>query len=173
MKKELKLNLRLMCVTALFAAVIFIFTGYVHIPSHTGYTHIGDGFIWLAAAMLPTPYAAFAGACGAMLADCLTGYALWAPATVIIKAVSVFFFTYKAKNIICVRNMLSLLPTTAICAGGYYLYEALITGNFIAPLAGIPGYLTQSVLSALLFVMLGFGLDRAHFKRTALVGGKE
>ena len=157
-------KIKYMCLAGVFTAIVFVFTAYLHIPSHTGYTHVGDGFIYLAACLLPLPYAAFVGAGGALLADCLTGFAVWAPASVIIKTVAVLFFSKNKKRIISLQNMLALLPAAVICTGGYYLYEALLTGNFISPLAGIPGYITQSVLSAVLFVVLGAALDKLCVK---------
>ena len=152
-------KIRLMCIAGIFTAIVFVFTAYLHIPSHTGYTHVGDGFIYLAACMLPLPYAMFVGAGGALLADCLTGYAIWAPGSIIIKTVAVLFFSRKSARIISIRNLLALIPAWAVCIGGYYLYEALITGNFVAPLSGIPGYITQSVLSSILFVVAGLAMD--------------
>ena len=163
-------KIRLMCIAGIFTAIVFVFTAYLHIPSHTGYTHVGDGFIYLAACMLPLPYAMFVGAGGALLADCLTGYAIWAPGSIIIKTVAVLFFSRKSARIISIRNLLALIPAWAVCIGGYYLYEALITGNFVAPLSGIPGYITQSVLSSILFVVAGLAMDKLNAKKT-LVGG--
>ena len=163
-------KIRLMCIAGIFTAIVFVFTAYLHIPSHTGYTHVGDGFIYLAACMLPLPYAMFVGAGGALLADCLTGYAIWAPGSIIIETVAVLFFSRKSARIISIRNLLALIPAWAVCIGGYYLYEALITGNFVAPLSGIPGYITQSVLSSILFVVAGLAMDKLNAKNT-LVGG--
>ena len=163
-------KIRLMCIAGIFTAIVFVFTAYLHIPSHTGYTHVGDGFIYLAACMLPLPYAMFVGAGGALLADCLTGYAIWAPGSIIIKTVAVLFFSRKSARIISIRNLLALIPAWAVCIGGYYLYEALITGNFVAPLSGIPGYITQSVLSSILFVVAGMAMDKLNAKNT-FVGG--
>ena len=163
-------KIRLMCITGIFTAIVFVFTAYLHIPSHTGYTHVGDGFIYLAACMLPLPYAMFVGAGGALLADCLTGYAIWAPGSIIIKTVAVLFFSRKNARIISVRNLLALIPAWAICIGGYYLYEALITGNFVAPLSGMPGYITQSVLSSILFVVAGLAMDKLNAKNTLVRG---
>jgi len=48
---------RRICLTALMAAIIYVFTAYIHVPSHTGYTHVGDGFLYLAASLLPAPFA--------------------------------------------------------------------------------------------------------------------
>lgn len=156
---------KLLTITALFAALIYLVTAYLHIPSHTGYTHVGDAFIYLAASLLPTPYAAAAGAIGAALADGLTGYAMWMLPSIIIKALTVFCFTAKATTVFTRRNLLGLLPAFLLCAGGYYVAEGLMTGNFVAPLAGIPGYVTQVTLSATLYLALAFALDRMGFKK--------
>ena len=53
-----------LCQTAVFAAIIYVFTAYLHVPSFNGYTHVGDGFLYLAASTLPVGYAAAAGAIG-------------------------------------------------------------------------------------------------------------
>jgi uncharacterized repeat protein (TIGR04002 family) len=153
------------CLAAVMAAIIFVFTQFFHIPSHTGYTHIGDAFVYLAGALLPWPYAMCAGAVGAALADLLSGYAIWAPASILIKALTALCFTAKRDKILCSRNMLALVPAFVLCAGGYYGYEVLLTGNHIAPLAGIPGYVIQVLASAAVFVALGTILDKVHFKR--------
>lgn len=164
-------KLKYMCLTGVFTAVIFIFTAYLHIPSHTGYTHVGDAFVYLAACLLPLPYAAFAGAAGAFLADALTGFALWAPASIIIKAAATIFFTAKANRVMTMRNALALLPASVLCIGGYYGYEALITGNTIAPLAGLWGYLTQCVLSSVLFLILATVSDKLNLRSRFMNGG--
>lgn len=164
-------KVKLICIAGIFTAVVYVFTAYLHIPSHTGYTHVGDGFIYLAACLLPLPYAMFVGAGGALLADCLTGFAIWAPGSVIIKIVAVLFFSRKGKKIVCLRNILALIPAWAVCIGGYYLYESLITSNFISPLSGIPGYVTQSVLSSILFIVAGMAIDKLNIKQM-INGGK-
>ena len=153
-----------LCQTAVFAAIIYVFTAWLHVPTFNGYTHIGDGFLYLAASTLPMGYAAAAGAIGAGLADVLTPYSIWAPATLVIKAVTACFFTSKASTFLCKRNYLALIPSFVLCAGGYYLYESVITGNFIAPAAGIIGYTTQVVLSSVVYLVLGKVMDKAGLK---------
>ncbi len=159
------IQLRRLCQSAVLAAVIYVFTAYLHVPSFNGYTHIGDGFLYLAASLLPVPYAAAAGAVGAGLADLFSGYAIWAPATLVIKALAAFCFTSRAPSFLCRRNLWALLPAAGLCGAGYYLYECAVTGNFAAPAAGIPGYLIQSALSSLVYLLLGRALDRAGLKR--------
>lgn len=150
---------QLLCQTAAFAAIIYIFTAVFHVPTHTGYTHIGDGFLFLAACVLPAPYAAAAGAVGAGLADLLSGYAMWLPGTLIIKSVTALYFSKNTQRILCLRNLMALIPAWATCIIGYYVYEALLTGNWMAPLAGIPGYVTQSTLSTVVFIVMAVVLE--------------
>ena len=159
-----KKNTKFLCMAAIFTALVFVVTAYLHIPTNNGYIHVGDGLIYLAACMLPWPYAMAVGACGALLADCLTGFAIWAPGSVIIKALTALLFTSKNKKILCMRNRIVLLPAAVICAGGYYLYESMLYGNWIAPLVGIPASLTQSVTSSILFIVLGITFDKTNIK---------
>ena len=163
----------LMCTTGIFAALVFVVTAYLHIPTNNGYIHVGDGFIYLAACMLPWPYAMAVGAGGAFLADCLTGFAIWAPGSVIIKSLTALLFSRKGNKMIRPYNLLMLLPATVLCAGGYYLYEAILYGNFAAPLAGIPTNLVQSAASAILFVVVGHTFDKFHIKQKIIGNNQE
>ena len=161
MKKK---NTRLLCMAAIFTALVFVVTAYLHIPTNNGYIHVGDGLIYLAACMLPWPYAMAVGACGALLADCLTGFAIWAPGSVIIKALIALLFTSKNNKLLCMHNHIALFPAAVINVGGYYLYESALYGNWIAPLTGIPASLTQSVTSSILFIVLGITFDKTNLK---------
>ncbi len=161
MKKEIKT----MTITGVFTALVFLLTAYLHIPAGTGYVHVGDAFIYVAASMLPLPYALFVGIGGAVLADCLTGFAVWAPASAIIKAVAVLFFTSKRKNIICTKNIIALIPAWVACIGGYYLYEAIISGNFVSPVAGIVPNIIQCSFSTVAYLIAGFSIDKIKRSR--------
>jgi len=160
------MRIKLLCIAGVLTAVVFVFTAYLHIPFYTGYVHVGDAFIYLAACILPLPYGIAVGALGALLADCLTGYALWAPGSAVIKAATIFCLSQKTTKIICKRNLCGLIFCGIICVGSYYLYEGIITGNFTAPLAGIPGNIAQALLSSVLFVLLGKALDKMKVKST-------
>ncbi len=157
-------KVQLMCITGVFTALVFVVTAYLHIPTNNGYIHVGDGLIYLAACLLPWHYAMVVGAGGAFLADCLTGFAVWAPGSVIIKALTVLLFSSKKDKVINLRNSLAVLSATIVCAGGYYLYESLIYGNFVSPLAGIPASVTQSVASAIVFIAFGIAVDKMKLK---------
>ncbi len=158
-------KLKLMTISALMAALCFLLTGYLHIPTGNGITHIGDGIIFLAACMLPLPYAAAVGAVGAGLADLLSGFAIWAPATVVIKALTACLFSRKREKILTLRNILMLPLAFVICATGYTVYEGLVISSFKAAVLQIPFYGIQIAFSSVLFIVLGAGLDKLSFKR--------
>ena len=157
-----------MCISGVFSALVFVVTAYLHIPTYNGYVHCGDGLIILAACILPMPYAVAVGAVGAALADLLTGFAIWAPGSMIIKALIATLFSCKAKKIVTSRNLIMLIPAAVISALGYYLYEALITGSLIASLAGIPASIVQAVASSIVFVAAGVAMDKYNLKNKLL-----
>ena len=78
--------------SALFAALIFVSTRFfqIPIPATGGYVHPGDCLCLLAAWILPLPYGMAASVIGTMLADLLSGYAIYALPSFIIKAVVAF-----------------------------------------------------------------------------------
>ncbi|MGN0537328.1 MAG: TIGR04002 family protein [Acutalibacteraceae bacterium] len=154
--------------TALFAAMIYVLTAFLKIPTATGYIHIGDSMIYLAAAILPMPYAMAAGAVGAGLSDYLSGYLIWVLPTMIIKALTAMCFTRKSEKIICVRNIIGIIGALVLCVGGYYLAGGILENNFISPLAEMPTNAIQALASAFLFVVLGFALDKMSFKTKVL-----
>lgn len=103
-------RLRLLTLTGIFAALICLFTAYIcHIPvgPNGGYLHFGDTFIYVAASLLPQPYALLAGAIGGGLADLLTA-PMWAPATIIIKMLITLPFTSKAQRFFAAATRLPL-----------------------------------------------------------------
>ena len=154
-------TLKLLTHSAIFAALIFLATSYLSIPLPVmGYVHLGDGLILLAAALLPTPYAIGAAIIGAGAADLMAGYALYLPATVIIKALTTLCVSRKTKNIIGARNLIGIIPAALLCAGGYYLFEAIIAKSLVTPLASVPFNLVQSVCGAVVFVLLGLLIDK-------------
>lgn len=155
--------------TALLAAMITIFTAYIcHIPvgSNGGYIHFGDSLIYIAACLLPWPYAMVAAAIGGGLADILTA-PIWAPATIIIKALISIPFTNKSSKIVTAGNVISTIIAFVISATGYAIAEAVITQtNILVVLpVSVPGSVIQSGGSAIIFIILGLVLDKMGFKK--------
>ena len=150
--------------------MVFVVTAYLHIPTYNGYVHCGDGLIFIAACILPMPYSIVVGVSGAMLADLLTGFAIWAPGSMVIKGLLAILFSCRSNKIITRRNLVMLLPAALISAAGYYLYEALIVDSFIASLSGIPGSLVQAAASSIVYVIMGVAMDKYDIKKKVLEG---
>lgn len=160
-------SLRLGVVTALFGALIFIVTAYIlHIPTPAtgGYIHLGDAFVYLAASILPAPYAVAAAGIGEALSDALTGSIAYALPTLAIKAAMALCFTSAGEKIVTKRNAAAAVCAGLLCIGGYYLTEAVMLHSFAAPLAEIPANAVQAASSVGVYLLAGSALDRAKLK---------
>ena len=154
-------RIRSLCMAAVFAAIVYIATGFLpRVPVGNGYVHIGDAVIFVCAAIMPAGYAAPAAAIGASLADLSAGYAIYIPATFVIKALTVLAFSHGKEKMVCRRNLLACLVATVLCVGGYYLWEIVVFSSLVAPLASVIGNLIQSVGSAVLYFAFAFLADR-------------
>ena len=159
--KHSKITLRRLIFAAVFASIIFVATSYLKVPLPVmGYVHLGDGIIFLAATLLPMPYAIGAAAIGASFADLMAGYSQYILATFILKALTAAFFSSRKGRSVCFRNLIAIIPAVIINVGGYYLFEALLYDSFISPLASIPFNAVQSVCGAVIFVLLGAIIDK-------------
>jgi len=162
-------QLKLLTLTAVFSALIFIATAYLpRLPFPGGYVHVGDAFLYLTASMLPAPYACAAGAIGAGLADALSGYMIYVPGTAVIKALMALMFSHRQPTILSLRSGLAVIPAGIICAGGYYLYEVILTRSFAGAAATVPFNLLQALASAIIYLAAAFILDRASVKARLL-----
>ena len=164
--KNVSVRTRNLVTSALLAAIICLVTGYIlHIPTpNGGYAHIGDTFIYLAAVLLPKPYAALAAAVGAGMADVLTGAANWAFATIIIKPILVLFFTNKSDKIINVRNVFAAIIAGIVGTVLYMVAEGIMYGSFVAAFALSLVGLIQPIGSFIVFIVLGLVFDKIKIK---------
>lgn len=159
-------TLKQMVFSAVLAAMVTVMTAYIcHVPVGTngGYVHFGDALIYLAAAILPMPYAMAVGAIGGGLADLLTA-PMWAPATIIIKMLIVLPFSNRGTKLLTRRNVIALVIALVITALGYYVAEGILFGFGVAFWSSVSGSVVQGVGSAVIFLVFGAALDRLHFK---------
>ena len=159
---------RLLGTAALFAAVITLTTAYLlHIPVPTGYVHLGDAFVYLAASLLPAPYAVAAAAIGAGLADLLT-YPAWMPATLVIKAVVALFFTARGETLLCRRNVAALFAAAVFSPAAYGAANAVMMGT---PLGFWPQFVPtfiQAAANGVVYAVLARALDTVGLKARLL-----
>lgn len=166
-------KIAVLTVTALFTALVTVATMVIQIPVGKGYLHFGDSVIYLAACILPAPCSLFAASVGAALADLFTGFAVYAPATFIIKALNALPFIFmraylkrkgKDDRIISWQICLMLIPTTLVTLFGYYIADSIIAGSEVALVSAITSGWIQPVGSLVVFAVLAIALDRAQFK---------
>lgn len=159
-------KVRYLTMTGIMAALITIMTAYIcHIPVglNGGYIHFGDTLIYLAAALLPTPYALAAAAIGGGMADLLTA-PMWVSATIIIKMLITIPFTNKSDKIVTKRNIIAAVLAYFISGFSYFLAEYFLVGTWSVLWVSMAQSLVQSGGSAVFFVILGKALDKAHIK---------
>jgi uncharacterized repeat protein (TIGR04002 family) len=162
----MKKNFSKFALAGLFTALIFVATAYLpRIPIGSGgYIHVGDTVIYLAASFLPKRLAMFAGGLGGALADVLSGFALWAPFTLIIKIGLVLPFTDRTEKLLCVRNVAALFAAFPVTMGGYYVAEWIMTGSKSVPLVSLPYNALQAAGSAVLYFCIAVQMDRSRLK---------
>lgn len=144
--------------TALLTALTCVTTMAVKIPTPLGgYANLGDAIVLLSAALLSPVYAIFAAGVGSALADLFSGYVLYAPATLVIKALMALIFLGIAKLFHGKKRILAETVGAALAAvwmvTGYYIFEGFLYG-FGASLINITANAMQGVIGALLGVIL-------------------
>ncbi|MCD7722356.1 MAG: ECF transporter S component [Clostridiales bacterium] len=158
-------NLRKMVTAGLFAAMIFVFTYFIKVPVASGYVHLGDALIYVCACIIGGPWAILAGAIGEGLADLVGGYAAYAPATIIVKALIALPFIFtgaKKEKILTPATALMTVPAGLITVGGYFIADLIIDKSYA--IVDIPGNIIQAVGSAVLFVIIAAAFDAVKIK---------
>ena len=137
--------------TAIFTALVFCATYFIAIPMPAfGYVNLGDAFVLLSAWILG-PIGCISAGVGSALADLLLGYAIYAPATLVIKAIMCLlgFFTFSALKFIkkdSFKFIISAFVAEIVMVLGYFLFEGILYG-FAASVVNIPFNLVQGGLS--------------------------
>ena len=152
---------------ALFAALACVATMVIQIPSPmSGYVNLGDCIVLLGAYLLGPVYGAAAGGIGSMLADLLSGYVVYVPATLVIKAAMAFAAGILFKKI---HNKKAALVVSALTAElimilGYFVYAMVIMGRGLAAAASVPGNIFQGIVGIVVSLILYFLLEKAWNK---------
>lgn len=146
-------------VAAMLAALACIATMIIKIPSPLkGYLNLGDCIVLLAGWTLSPVYGFLAAGLGSALADLFSGYAVYVPATFLIKGLMAVtaFYGYKLMN-----KKLGSLPSRIISGIaaeivmvlGYFVFEGFMYG-FAPSLVNIPANCVQGVAGLILGVIL-------------------
>ncbi|MCR2033071.1 ECF transporter S component [Anaerofustis stercorihominis] len=142
--------------TGVMAALIFIAT-YINIRLPISFTdggliHLGGSVLVIATFLLMPVEAGLAGAIGMGLFDMLSPYAVWAPFTFVIRLIQGIVVSKLLLKKGISGVILAMVIYTIIGMGGYYLAEALIYGNWIAPMASMPGEFISDMVAIVIGV---------------------
>lgn len=161
LEKTLKLTY-----TAMLTAMVCVATMLIRIPTMVGYTNLGDGFILLSAFLFGPFYGAVAGGIGSMLADIISGYAFYAPATLVIKGLIAVIVALLWKAMSkrggdkVWKKILASLVAEIWMAAGYWAFETLFLGEAKAALASIPNNIAQGLVGVVLGMVLYYALSK-------------
>lgn len=149
---------------AIMAALVFVTTYLIKIPSLNGYTHIGDSMIILSALILGKKKGALAAGLGAALCDLLSGYMQYIIPTFLIKAIMVLIIASIAEKLIDKTKFAWIIGAIIGCTFqvfGYGLVETIMYG-FIGAIASVPANIIQSVVGIVIAMALATVLEKSN-----------
>lgn len=174
LKRE-TVDARLLALTGLFAALGCVGTMVLQVPSPSGgYMNLGDAVVILGAWLLGPVYGAIAGGVGPAMADLLSGYAVYVPATLVIKAVMALTAAGLYRALKKRGLVLCAAAAEVLMVLGYWLFDALLAAAsgggalglcLTASAAGIPSNLVQGVFGAAASTLLALALRRSGYVR--------
>ena len=159
-------------ITALFIALTYLATALVQIPIPLGYANLGDCIILTCAFFFSPGMACIAGAAGAAMADILTGYAIWAAPTVVVKTLDalsaclIFGFKNKNRRLFRVKTFAGAKVSMIVMTVGYTLFGALLYGSMESGLASAPGLAVEGVVNVVAFFLIGTILDKSGITKS-------
>lgn len=140
--------------TGVFAALTAIATLLIQIPSPTkGYINCGDELVNLSAWVLGGAYGAAAAGIGSAMADLISGYTVYAPATLIIKAGMALASFAVYRKLSQNRKSFFALLAGAVAAElvmifGYAVFAGFLYGSVSTALLSVPENIVQGVFGA-------------------------
>ena len=140
---------------AMLASLIALATMALRIPlpMEKGYGNLGDAVILLCG-VLPPAWAAAAAAAGSALSDVLLGYAVYAPATAVIKGLMGYLAgRWIAKKARLPQKLIGMIAAEGWMVAGYFLFEWAVYG--VSPaVAGLAPNLFQGAVCLALAALM-------------------
>lgn len=155
-------NTLINALTAIFAALIYILTAFfaIPVPATGGYINLGDMLVMFTALLFGPIVGGLAGGFGSMLADILSPYYIYAPATLIIKGIEGFIIGIisnprENNSRLSYRDLIAVLAGGILIPLGYFIYEAFILNLGIGvALVEVPGNFFQFGFAAISSTLL-------------------
>lgn len=149
--------------SGIMAALVAVATMLIQVPTPLtrGYINVGDSMVMLVAVLFGPTIGAFAGGFGSAMADLITGYAHWAPFTLVIKGVEGFVVGYlTSKKDDFTTILLATILGGALMVLGYFSVEVYFYG-WGGAIAEVPGNTLQAVTG----IIVGGGVGHVIKRR--------
>jgi uncharacterized membrane protein len=131
----------------------------IPIPPTRGYLNFGEIMVFTSALLFGRFVGGVAGGIGSSVADIITGYAYFAPYTLVIKGLEGFLAGSIRDGKSTRRDVLGWFVGAAAMVSGYFLAEAYIMGFGVpAALVEVPGNVIQVLSGAIVAIPLARGL---------------
>lgn len=142
-------TIRKIALCGILAAAIVLLTMLVSIPipGGLGFVNLGDAGVLSAEFLLGGPWGALTGGAASALADLLLGYAVYMPATFVIKGGMALLFCLLQKVMKPRLQVLAFFISALLVPFGYFLYETILYGG-AAALPNVPFNLVQCLVGA-------------------------
>ncbi len=143
--------------SALLAALVCVATMIIRLPSPLGgYINLGDGIVLLCGWLLSPVYGFLRAGIGSGLADILSGYVAYAPATFVIKGAMALLAYWIAKSLRTrplTAKLVGGVAAELVMIGGYLLFESFIYG-FVPSLVNVPANAVQGLAGLVVGIIL-------------------
>lgn len=156
--------------TAILSSLVLVSTMInIKLPiGQGGLIHLGTAMLFIVAILFGPKKGALAGAIGMGLFDIFGGWAIWAPTTIVARALQGYIVGkiawskgHRGDNVNL--NIWAAVASTPVMLAVYYIGQGIMYNNWVAPLASIPGDLIQSVVGLLIAIPLCLALKKHRF----------
>ncbi len=165
---------RQLVITAMSIALVLVATLFINIKlpiaSSGGLVHMGTAMLFLIAILFGPRTALIAGAIGMGLFDLISGWTLWAPFTIVARGLQGYIvgriaWSSRYKGDSPGLNIFAMIVSAPVMLAVYYVCEGILYSNWVAPVASIPGNITQNVVGILVAIPVGIALKKTRFFR--------
>lgn len=156
----------------LLIAIVLVATMFIQFQlpgaSSGGLVHLGNVMVFTIAIVFGPKRGFIAAAIGMSLFDILGPWIIYAPVTFIGKGLMAYItgciaYLHGKNGESIIYNSLGIILGGIAMIATYYIGEIFMLGNIIAPLANVPGNITQIALGFVLGIPLAFALKKTKY----------
>ena len=157
-------------VVAVLTAVVVVFTLVIRIPTTKGYLNLCDVAICFIAFTFGPVSAFLAAGLGTAIADLISGYAQWAPISLIVHGIEglLIALIVRKQPLSKMRTLLAAIGCVLTVSLGYFVLSALFISTVAVAAAEIPPNMIQAGVGVVFGLALSKAIKRAYPPVSAL-----